>query len=265
MIISCGTVCYMGVPLERALEGISRAGYEYVELLSIPNWIAPEHVKPEMGEGDMRKVSKLLGEYGLSPISLSGHIDFLIKNPQDTKIAAAALEKRIELASRLGCKYVNTGAWATDRESFYDAVKGLLDSCKRHNVILGLEVGEPGLTATGRELMELLTPIESEAIGVNYDTGNVRWLVGIEPETDLPGTLSRLVHMHLKDQVGGKDKEDFPALGDGEVNFAAVFDIIRKSGFQGPFTIEIENRCESPAKRDEDVKRSYEFTKRFLP
>lgn len=264
MIISCGTVCYMQYSLERALEGIADAGFEYVELLSIPNWVAAEHVNPEMGEEDIRRVETLLNEHGLSPVSLSGHIDFLVKGPQDTRIAMDALEKRIELASELGCKYVNTGAWTMEKQPFYDTVYELVDICKRHNIILGLEVGEPGLTATGRELMELLKPVESRNIGINYDTGNIRWLTGIEPETDLPSTLGRLVHIHVKDQVGGKGIEKFPALGDGEVHFAEVFDIVKKSTFDGPFTIEIENPSEDPARRDDDVKRCHDYIKRYL-
>ena len=38
----------MQFPLERALTGISRAGFEYVELLSIPGIPGvSEHVRPE--------------------------------------------------------------------------------------------------------------------------------------------------------------------------------------------------------------------------
>ena len=254
----------MQYSLERALEGIANAGYENVELLSIPNWIAAEHVKPEMGEEGIRKVEKLLDDHGLSAVSLSGHIDFLVKGPQDVKVAMGALEKRIELASKLGCKYVNTGAWTLEKQSFYDTVDELGDICKQRSIVLGLEVGEPGLTATGKGLMELLKPVKSENIGINYDTGNIRWLVGIEPETDLPTTLERLVHMHVKDQAGGKGKENFPALGDGEVDFTKVFDIVKKSAFKGPFTVEIENRSESPAQRDDDVKRCYDYITRYV-
>jgi sugar phosphate isomerase/epimerase len=128
-----------------------------------------------------------------------------------------ALERRIELASKLGCKYVNTGAWTLEKHSFYETVGEVLDFCRQYSLVLGLEVEDPGLTATGKDLMELLKLVKSEHIGINYDTGNIRWLVGIEPETDLPRMLERLLHMHVKDQVGGKGKEGFPALGDGEV------------------------------------------------
>lgn len=257
-------MCYMAHPLKQALEGIAKADFKYVELISIPNWVAEEHVNPEMGEEHLRKVESLLNEYNLSTISLSGHIDFLVMGPQSTKVAMKALEKRIELAARLGCKYVNTGAWTFETQVFYDTVYEILDLCKSHNIILGLEVGEPGLTSTGKELMKLLNPIRSENIGINYDTGNIRWLTGIEPETDLPSTLGRLVHMHVKDQAGGRGKEEFPALGDGEVDFTKVFDVVKKMKFEGPFIIEIEMPAENAAQRDDDVKRCKDYLEKHL-
>ncbi len=45
--------------------------------------------------------------------------------------------------------------------------------------------------------------------------------------------------MHVKNQAGGKGKENFPALGDGEVDFTKVFDIVKKSALKGPFTVEM--------------------------
>lgn len=264
MIIACGSVCYRDYSLARALKGIANAGFEYVELLSIPNWISKEHVSPETGEDGIQKVEKLLNEYGLTAISLSGHIDFLVKEARDTRIAMNALKTRIELASKLGCKYVNTGAWTKEKQVFYQTTDELIDCCKKYNITLGLEVGEPGLTATGTELAELLKPVKARNIGINYDTGNIRWLTGIEPERDLPRAIERLVHMHLKDQAGGKDKWDFPPLGDGEVNFTSVFDIVNKSGFEGPFTVEVETSSEDPTQRDHEVKRCHDFLTRYL-
>jgi sugar phosphate isomerase/epimerase len=181
-----------------------------------------------------------------------------------TRVAMEALGKRIGLAARLGCRYVNTGAWTIEKQAFYDTVYEMVDLCRPYNIILGLEVGEPGLTSTGKDLMELLKPVKSENIGINYDTGNIRWLTGIEPETDLPSTLGRLVHMHVKDQAGGRGKEAFPVLGDGEVDFTKVFDVVKNIEFEGPFTIEMEMPAENAARRDNDVKRCKDYLNRRL-
>jgi sugar phosphate isomerase/epimerase len=112
--------------------------------------------------------------------------------------------------------------------------------------------------------MELLKPVKAGNIGINYDTGNIRCLTGIDPEKDLPNALDRIVHMHIKDQRGGKGMEQFPALGHGEVDFRRVFYIVRANDFEGPFCLEIEDHAENDIRRDDDVRESYIFLKRFL-
>ncbi len=107
LMIAGGSVCYREQPLELAFRGIANAGFEYVELPSIPN--LTEHVTPDMGREGIYKVRKLLNEYGLSMVSFSGYINLLVKSPQDTKIAMEALRRRMELAFEFGCKYFNTG------------------------------------------------------------------------------------------------------------------------------------------------------------
>jgi L-ribulose-5-phosphate 3-epimerase len=249
----------MRFSLERALEGISKAGFEHVELLSIPGLY--EHVKPEevKSERELAEIRRLLARFGLTAISLSAHVQLLVKNPDDTPVAIEALRKRIEMAHGLGIKYVNTGMWSLTKESFYETVPEILDLCKSRDVILGLEVGEPGLTATGRDTMELLRPISSKNVGINYDTANIRWSTGVNAEDDLPFALDRVVHMHVKDQIGGKGAEVFPPLGEGEVNLREVFQIVNKSGFQGPMCLEIETLAADPAKRDAEVSRGREI------
>lgn len=251
-------------PLARALEGISKAGFKYVELLSIPQWIAAEHVNPKLNFEEIERIRALIKKHNLAPISLSGHVDFLVKDPEDPSVPLNALTERIKLASRLGCKYVNTGGWTNSEQIFYDTVPEVIDECEKFDIVLGLEVGEPGLTATGKRLMRLLELVKSERIGVNYDTGNIRWLEGIEPEIDLASTLTRLVHFHIKDQVGGKASENFPALGKGEINLARIMDILRKDGYGGPITVEIENPIKSLFERDHDVRECFEFMQQEL-
>lgn len=76
--------------------------------------------------------------------------------------------------------------------------------------------------------------------------------------------MSRVIHMHVKDQVGGRGVEKFPPLGEGEVNLARVFEIVRRSRFVGPFCLEIEFATAYLRKRDEERKSGFEFIKNQL-
>ena len=46
--------------------------------------------------------------------------------------------------------------------------------------------------------------------------------------------------MHLKDKRGGKGDWDFPAPGDGTIDFAGILGLLEAGGYDGPLSVEIE-------------------------
>ena len=46
--------------------------------------------------------------------------------------------------------------------------------------------------------------------------------------------------MHLKDKAGSTREWDFPALGEGDVDFPKVFQKLEAAGNDCPFSVEIE-------------------------
>ena len=71
------------------------------------------------------------------------------------------------------------------------------------------------------------------AVGVNYDTGNVAYL-GLDPTADVADALPSVGHVHLKDQRGGPESFDFPALGEGGVDLAGFLGALAAAGFGDP-------------------------------
>ena len=82
--------------------------------------------------------------------------------------------------------------------------------------------------------------VKSYNVLINYDTGNVEFYGGVKAVDDLPVALPKLVHCHLKDKHGEGRVWDFPAIGEGHVDFKRVLDIMAKGGFTGPMSVEIE-------------------------
>jgi sugar phosphate isomerase/epimerase len=77
-------------------------------------------------------------------------------------------------------------------------------------------------------------------VKVNYDTANVEHYSGARAEDDLPAIADRVANVHLKDMRGGKGDWDFPAIGEGHVDFGRVLEIMRDAGYDGPYAVEIE-------------------------
>ena len=57
---------------------------------------------------------------------------------------------------------------------------------------------------------------------------------------DVASIAPYLAHCHLKDKVGGPRVWNFPAPGEGHVDFGAVLRALGSAGFDGPYSVEIE-------------------------
>jgi L-ribulose-5-phosphate 3-epimerase len=62
----------------------------------------------------------------------------------------------------------------------------------------------------------------------------------VRAEDDLPAIADQVAHIHLKDMRGAQGEWDFPAIGEGHVDFGRVIEILRGAGFDGPYSVEVE-------------------------
>jgi L-ribulose-5-phosphate 3-epimerase len=65
---------YHSYTLEDALEGISAAGYKFVELSAVRGWT--EHVPLEADAKTLSRIQRMMNKLGLMPLSLSGPFRF---------------------------------------------------------------------------------------------------------------------------------------------------------------------------------------------
>ena len=244
--IAMATVSYAmaGIELDRSLRGIQDAGYEYIELSCInlePRIALLAHAQPErMSSSDIEALRKKISNYGLECICITGHVD-LAGTPE----AKDLLKKRIDLAESLGARYVNTGVGEATSENnikrFYKAMNEIADYCKRKDVIVALETLEH-LIGTGKMCVPVMKRIDSPFIRICYDPADVRFYHGVDPvkTRDLEEIVSCVATFHVKDHKGGKGDYNFPPIGEGEIDFKYLFNVLGKSNYEGPYIAEIE-------------------------
>jgi L-ribulose-5-phosphate 3-epimerase len=227
------TNTYHTYGFDEALGGIAEAGYKHVELTAVPGWT--EHVSLDDDPAAVR--SKLDG-YGLSAVSLSGHSDLT------TGEGLAHGVKAVRWAADYGLPIMNTavgGHQSADENeaAFLENIGELADAAEAAGVVVALEI-HGDIMASSDVTIPLLGKIGRDSIRVNYDTANVEFYSGEKAVDDLPKITPYLAHVHLKDTTGGKGNWDFPACGDGIVDFARVLGILREAGYEGPYSVEIE-------------------------
>ena len=112
---------------------------------------------------------------------------------------------------------------------------------------------------TAEEIDTFMSLIDPEKVFLLFDSGHLTF-AGIDPVPVLEKYIDRIKHVHLKDvRLNIRDKAQqegwsflqavregvFTVPGDGDVDFAPIFDILEKSGYEGWVVVEAE---QDPAK-----------------
>jgi L-ribulose-5-phosphate 3-epimerase len=248
------TNSYHTYGFDDALAGIAAAGFKGVELSAVPGWT--EHVDLDADPDDVRRTVE---GHGLTAVSLSGHSDLT------TSSGLAHGLKAVEWAGRYGlavvCSAVGGHESADENETAFLANVGkLADAADAAGVVVALEI-HGDIMASSDVTLPLLEKVGRDSIKVNYDTANVEYYSGDTAMDDLPKITGELAHVHLKETTGGKGNWNFPAIGDGHVDFARVLQILRDAGYSGPVSVEIEFQGEPWPPLDDvnaAMRRSYE-------
>lgn len=279
MILACGTLSYRQESLDRALEGIARAGFQWVEIGCVAGYC--EHITPEtMGPADADRLARQVDRAGLKISAIAGHIDLkypLVGKGEETAARGyELLSARVDLASRLGVGIVNTGIGVAqdpaELDCFYRDFGTLLSYAETRGVKIGLET-HAGLTETAVASLALCRRMNRPNLGMNHDAGNVHFYTGLDPVADLESCekelMPWLIHVHIKDHRGNKGDWDFPPLGQGSVDLPRLAAVLRRIGYDGPCSLEIEfagvgTQDPTPDVIDRGVAESYRFMRGLL-
>lgn len=230
------TNSYHTYSLDEALEGIAAAGYRYVELTAVRGWT--EHVPLDADAKTLSRVQRKLNTFGLIPVSLSGHSD--LTTPDGLQLGLMALD----LCDRMGISIMNTAIGGhysehEDEAAFMENISKLADRAAELDIQIGIEIhGE--ITNCAKNAIPVIEKINRKNVRINYDTANVTFYSGVLAVDDLPLAIPYMVHCHLKDHIGGAREWNFPAVGEGQIDFKRVLDIMEQGGYTGPLSVEIE-------------------------
>jgi sugar phosphate isomerase/epimerase len=230
--------------LKRALEGTAGAGYKNVGITSIGGF--GEHLMPEKQSGaEIAAVKDWLAEYGLTCTCIVGPHCLVSPNGVDT------FKRRIDLAVTLGTDLVEGGTfwpfngrrpyreheWREATELYYFRLGRAAEYAASKGVRIAIET-HTGLTHTGEQCLPLLERVDTDVVGIVYDTGNILHRDPEDkPEEDILHVIDNLFSLHLKD-FSSDENNRRPGIGEGDVDFPAVFEQLKKSGFTGPMNLE---------------------------
>ena len=182
------------------------------------------------------EVQSNLHTHGLTATSLLGRCDI------QSETVVSDFQPTLEIADKMGVKiiFVSVHAGEADKNAVYDRLRAIGENAAPSGIKVCLET-HPDLIHNGDIALETMQAVNHPNICVNFDTGNVYYYNhNVTAVGEVEKVIPHVGAVHLKDTNGGYRTWHFPALGEGVVDFKAVFQTLNAAGFHGPFTMELE-------------------------
>lgn len=262
-----------GVSLDQAVHEVANAGYDAVELSLHPRHIDPFDVTP----ADARRLRGTLDAAGIVACCLATGADTLLGeerfepsliHPSEAGRAARVdlIRRGIEFAAWAGVPVLNFASGIRKPEvSPEQARRWLLDGIRRcldlvdSDLVLAMEP-EPGFFAqTNDEVAALVAEVGSDRFAVCQDLGHCR-VVEDDYLASVERTLPVTRHIQVEDIKGRHHHHEIP--GDGDIDFAAFVEVLRRNDYSGYLSVELYNHSEVYR---EALRRSHDHLRALLP
>lgn len=239
------TVPYGQYPLERALEGVARAGYTRVGFGWMHQKVDVLGLDPQ-GDG-VKECRRLCDTYGLVPTVIG-------RGSSNERISLGELlKRRVNVAKELGVTLIQSAGasryrrfpqepypaseyWAAHRR-YVQEMKEAGDYARDAGVTVSIKP-HTGTTATAAHQRQILSQIKSEGVKACYDPGNILYYEGVAPEQGFDLIADETVEIVAKDHAGERAESNFPIPGDGDVDWVSIFKTAKDHGFDGVVAIE---------------------------
>lgn len=238
MFLSCRPASF-GQAGDEAYGHLAEWGVRFVEI-SMP--------KAE----NAARVQEDLQRHGLSVGSMQVAVDL-----GDVDLPERMDEAARRVREQFGSTRIFTSAHAgkLSLETAYDALRRVGDAAGRHGVTVMLET-HPDLGTSGAVAAVTMRAVDHPHVRINWDPANVYFYnERCDGRAEFDQAVPYLAGVHLKDTGGGFRSWDFPALGEGVVDFQYILKRLVDIGFDGPCTMEIEGVKGEKLSREQYVER----------
>jgi inosose dehydratase len=265
---------------QSVLDQCAGAGYKGIELGPIgympedPNVLAPELAARDL---------EIIGGVVFQPFHDPSKWDTVLDAAQRTcKALVAHGAKHLVLIDSISPRRAPTAGRASEAEQmdqtewtkFRERIETIAKmGAQEHGLTVGIHAHAAGFMDFEPELEKLLDEVDEKVLKICFDTGHHSY-AGFDPVAFMKKHIGRISYMHFKD-IDPKVKTDvienrtdfykacgqgiFCNLGQGDVNFPAVRQVLLDNGFEGWCTVEQDCDPSMPGTPLEDARANREY------
>ncbi len=265
---------------QSVLDQCAGAGYKGIELGPIgympedPNVLAPELAARDL---------EIIGGVVFQPFHDPSKWDTVLDAAQRTCSALVAHgAKHLVLIDSISPRRAPTAGRASEAEQmdqaewtkFRERIETIAKvGAQEHGLTVGIHAHAAGFLDFEPELEKLLDEVDEKVLKICFDTGHHSY-AGFDPVAFMKKHIGRISYMHFKD-IDPKVKADvienrtdfykacgqgiFCNLGQGDVDFPAVRQVLLDNGFEGWCTVEQDCDPSMPGTPLEDARANREY------
>jgi len=233
--LACMTLPYGVHPMERALEGIKRSGYEYVAW-GVNHKDSQGRVKPALAvDAPSSEAATLAGrcrDMGLTPVMMFSTVNLEAPTALDAHL------RRIEQAAAAKIPFLLTFGKTTpgEYETFVGNLKRMAPAARKAGVMVVIKQ-HGGSTATGADCARIVREVADEGVKICYDAGNVLDYASHDPIADIQTCWREIRAFNIKDHRNTPKDEDC-GPGFGEIDHYKLMAPVMRTGLTIPLTFE---------------------------
>jgi len=233
--IACMTLPFSRFPLQKALEAIKSAGYQYVAWGTRHRESDGENVPvlaADTSTAEARDLGERCRDLGLEPLMM---FSMIYPEAED---GLEVLKRRIYQASAASLPQVLTFGHTEggDRQLWVKRFK-ILGPIARDNGVLVVVKQHGGSTGTGEACAEIIREVSDEGVKVNYDAGNVMDYLNVDPIPDIQKCVDVVRSFCIKDHRNFPlDQDCGPGLG--EIDHYRLLHPVAYTGLKMPLCCE---------------------------
>jgi len=247
--LSYNTNGLRNIPLYKAIEEVSKAGYEGIELS-----LHSSHFHPfQTSRRSLQELKSVFKSNPVVPVCIAaGASDLLSSKPFEPSLVSPDQKERqkridlirstIDIAEFLSIPVVNFASGRIKKgESFKIAEKNLIEgieSClkNKEDTILAIEPEPEMFIETTTQAISLIEKNGSSRLKLNLDIGHVQCCQENILDS-IAESLSYTRHVHIEDIKGKVHHHEIP--GEGDLDYKAIFEVLKSSGYKHYLSVEL--------------------------
>lgn len=231
---------------EEGLRESASIGYKNVEIYAGPGPTDPAILR----SSERREFRRMLNTLGLKISGLSIHTTSVL----DDGPALAQNLDRLKAAAQMGHD-LDPGAppplqiqsngvsdeWGPKRAKLLDRFGLFADTAATTGATLAVKAHAGNAVDTPQKLLWILRHVRHGALSANYDFSHFEF-TGISLADSLAMLLPYTTFLQVKDARMGGGKREFLLPGEGDIDYAEYFRLLRRHNYAGPVVVEISAR-----------------------